>query len=495
MTVAQDSSLRIVITKDRLRAQLVAPDPDPKFFTTESLMSKVNECSLPVSEALEARIAEIIELAQKGELGSEPTTIAEGVPPKPGQTAYFESAHKDQEDQQEDEEHQRTDFRQSHIVTVKQGDVVGYYTPEVPAAPGVDVLGQPLPGPKMGNSIQLGENVQLDDDNRTVRATCDGKVQITKHAISVINVVEIKGDVDYSSGNVDSPTDVLITGTVREDFVVKSAQSIAVKGAVEAAVVEAGTHVQVNGGITARQGGHVTAGGEICAKFCSDAHLKAQGDITITREVRNSNIHTAGQLIVERGCIIGGHAYARNGAIVKELGNDAYLATEIAVGVCPKALARASKTDEVIKKKMEAVEKIREKVQPLMAQLKRLTPQQRERATELLYEADNMEAEVLKYQQDKQKTIDADSPDPDVNPELTVLTEIFPGVTVIFGDKAASFSKPRRGPFKLVRRLVNRVEEIVLVDKISGSAQTLVSRHYEPPPVEEPEQAETHQHA
>ena len=257
------------------------------------------------------------------------------------------------------------------------------------------MFGAPIPAGLSGTSIQLGGNVQLGEDGKTVTATVSGKVHVTRHEVSVIEVVEIKGDVDFSSGNVDSPTDVLITGTVRETFSVQSAKSVAVQGVIEAATVQAGTDVHVRGGIAAQHNGKVLAGGEICAKFCSDADLEAGGDITVTRQVMNSRIYSAGRLSVARGSVIGGYTYAREGAEIRELGNEADIKTEIAIGVDPIALAETRQTDEIIAKKRGAVAKIRGTIQPLMAQLKRLTPQQRERVTELMYEADEMEADVV----------------------------------------------------------------------------------------------------
>ncbi len=246
---------------------------------------------------------------------------------------------------------------------------------------------------------------------------------------------------------------------------------MAVRGAIEAAVVEAGTDIQVSGGVAGRGQGKVTAGGQITSKFCEEANLRAGGDIVIISECINSRLHALGRLMIPSGKLVGGYAYAREGAEIEVLGNEADRATEIAIGIDPVVLATSAQTDEVVKKKREAIVKIREKIQPLMAQLKRLNPQQRERATELMYEADQMEAEILETERKKQEAIATCSPNRKVC--LLVKHTVYPGVKVVLGDKMTIFRNERRGPLKVERRLVNRVEEICVVDQISGSVTTM----------------------
>jgi hypothetical protein len=113
-----------------------------------------------------------------------------------------------------------------------------------------------------------------------------------------------------------------------------------------------------------------------------------------------------------------------------------------------------------------------------MAQLKRLTPEQREKATELMFQADTIDMEVEEERQRIKDKIASGSPEqPAV---LTVVKELHPGVSIICGDKIAHFNKPRKGPIRIMRRLEGRCEEIVMIDKISGSVTILAAREYEP---------------
>ncbi|HRR87072.1 MAG TPA: FapA family protein, partial [Phycisphaerae bacterium] len=374
------------------------------------------------------------------------------------------------------------DNRSCRIHTVKSGEVIGEYVPETPPQPGMDVYGKPIPGAPSLLRFELGANVKLADDGKTVYATSNGMVRVTRQGVSVVEQVKVDGDVDLKSGNVDAPSDVLITGNVVETFLVRSPKSITIKGMVEAANVEAGSHVIIAGGVAGKSKALIRAGGELQVKFLEEAAIEATGDVIVTKEVMNCRIRTMGRLLVPRGPIIGGSVYARQGVEVLALGNDVDVPTQVAVGVFPPALLEVAKMSDIIKKKREAATKVRNTVQPLLAQLKRLNPQQREKATELMYEADRLEEEANALNAKKDEILRPFIPSGDREVSILVNRMVNCRVSIVFGDKVATILKPRRGPVKFVSRVVDRVESILMVDAVSGSTQILPSQPYEPEP-------------
>lgn len=476
-TATLERSLRLTVSKDQVRAYLLAGDANPATVTRELIENKLKEMGIAVSPETAERIDRAVAAAKAGESTAEPILLVEGREPRAGVGAVFSYLEKETEPAETDG---AFDLYQSRIVTVTEGEAIGQLTPEVPAECGVDVFGKPIPGDQPRHSVQLGENVKLADDGRTVVAATAGKVHLNRDHVSVVAVVEVPGDVDFNTGNIEAPIDVLIHGTIREGFRVESQKSIAVRGAIEAAAVKAGTEVQVNGGIVSRAEYLVSAGGEVYTKFCNDAHILAGGDLTVTREALGSQLYVNGFLHISRGALIGGRAYARQGAEIKEVGNAANVKTEVAVGVDPEVYIDTRRIDELIKKKQGAAAKIREKVQPLMTMLKRLTPQQREKATELMYEADNFDAEVEDLEKQKTQMMIDKSPPAGQEVGLEIHSIIYPGVKVVLGDRATLFYKERKGHFRICRRTIKRVEEIVLVDMTSGSVTTLPSFEHVP---------------
>ena len=479
MPALAERSIRINVSRDGLCAQLVTTDVDPARITEQSITSALQQLKIPIDPPLILLLKQIDQAARSGQVSAEPILLAEGRVPVEGTDARFELAGELAPPAEEElNEEARADFHRSLILTVDAGTTIGTLVPEVPPVHGVDVFGKPITAAAKSRSIKLGSNLQLAADNRSVVATAPGKVHITRQEISVLPVVEVAADVDFSTGDVEAGTDVLINGTIRDSFHVTSSRSITVRGAIEGAEVHAGTELQVNGGIASRNQGKIIAGGEIFTKFCNDTRLEAGGDITVAREALNSTIRTQGRLLILPGKLIGGKAYAREGAEIYQLGNEANIKTEIALGVDPLALLEVARADELIHKKQEAIAKIRQSVQPLMAQLKRLTPAQRERATELLYQADSMEQEVTAHQQQRTAALRGSSEGHEL--VLAVHKAAYAGASIIFGDKVATLHQERKGPFKVVCRAENRVEEILLIDKVSGSVSVLGSREYRP---------------
>ena len=473
-----DDDIRIAVSKDRLCAHLIVAAADAADITSDNIFLKLSALGIPATEEVSARVKEVVEAVEAGNVPGEPVLMAQGREPVPGKPATFTMATREGASRNDEKHGNRADFYQSRIVTVNEGDLVGTLAPEVPPVPGQDVFGKPIPGEKLLDSVQLGENVRLGEDKRTVIAAASGKVQLARHKVSVVKVVEIDGDVDFSSGNVESPADVVINGTVRETFKVRSHKSVTVKGTIEGATVEAGADIQVHGGIAARGKGRIKAGGGISTKFCEGADLEAGGNVTVVREVMHSRVHTTGRLLVPQGSLIGGYTYAREGAEVKALGNGANIKTEIAIGVDPITLAETRQADRIIEKKQETAAAIRKRVQPLMAQLNRLTPTQRERAAGLMREADQMDAEVQEHE--RKKAASAAHKSPASDPTLLIGGWLHPGAVVIVGDRMAVIDKDHRGPIRIARRVVDRVQEIVLMDQVSGSVTVLPSYEHVP---------------
>lgn len=469
-----ENLLKIAISNDRLRATLELQGPAVKTISSEDIRACLEKASVPVTEEVSARINQLIDMLAAGRLPEgNRYVVAEGHPPTPGTPAGFRPLAAEDE-AKADLSEGPVDFRESRIPTVEPGAAIGTYVAEVPPSPGVDVFGNPIPAPKRGKPLTLGKNVRLAEDGSTVIASAAGRLHITRQEVSVVEVVEIKSDVDYSTGNVESKTDILISGTVREGFTVRSAKSITVRGAVEAAEIEAGTHVHVAGGIITQRKGRVVAQGQIKAKFCEEARLEAGGDIVITRAVMNSMVQTSGRLVVSRGQVIGGKVFARQGAEIRQLGNLANTRTEITIGQIEEG--KGGPEEAAIQEMHAMVEKIRSKLKPVMGRLEDLSVEQQEQVRRLVSKVTRLEA--ASADREKQLAEEEQRRAPE-SAALVVTGRVYPGVVITIGNKLTVIDKERAGPLKIQRRLVDRVQEIVLVDQLSGSVCTLPSRQIE----------------
>ena len=212
------------------------------------------------------------------------------------------------------------------------------------------VTGEAIPAPD-GNDIKLvaAENTRVSPDGMKLTASTAGMVlSNTEGTIYVSDEFVIRGDVDYSTGNVDTVGRVTIEGDVMSGFRVEARKGITVNGSVEDATVKAGGNVKVRYGMKGRDIGIIEANGDIEALFVEHANLRAEGDIKVARQILHSTVITKGRVIVdrERGLIAGGNILARHGVTAKEIGSKLGTKTLISVGVDPDVLAEMMTIEE-----------------------------------------------------------------------------------------------------------------------------------------------------
>ncbi len=494
--VGNDSTVlqfTVEVSKDRLQAWILPTVPDdPRPVSRENILVSLEEANIALNDSVDARIDAYLSLKNGSDETdgsndvddySERFLIAEGALPVEGSDGGFDliddvvdpSASED-DDEQEEEDAARIDFHSFNtIVTVEQDQVVGKITKAVLGMPGCDVHGNAIEPKKTVRFVDLDSTVRCSDENPLlVVANTSGKVVFKDLVVKIDEVVKINGDVDYECGNIKASTDVVIHGTILDEFEVISERSINVCGAIQAAKVEAGEDLIVNGGIISRHKAAVRAGGQIFLKFGSESKMTAGGDIQVTKELMNCQVHSEGVCRVLRGDVIGGEVYAKIGLESRAIGSEACVPTNIIVGVHPSVLAEEEAEMKKSKERLKAAEQIRTAVKPLMDNLKRLTPAQRERATELLFTAETMTTEAGEAELKREELIEQEIEGQ--KSYVLVGKVIYPGARIRIGRRQVVFDQELMGPVRIEYRKVKRVTEMVAVSQTSGSVTVLKSR-------------------
>lgn len=245
-----------------------------------------------------------------------PIIVVEGKRPKPETPATLELLVTPPDPDACDSYYEHTAY-----LNAKPGQAIGLVHPAIPGEDGVDVFGNPIAHKKARNPEMLfGENVELDTDGVTVRATSIGRIFKRGERLWVNTALEVPGDVDFACCNVNVSGDVDIRGSVLDRFKVSGA-SIYVGGAVEAAEVIAAGDLHIHGGIIGKEKGRCVASGDITCRYISNATLEAGGDVRACREIANSRIVCGGRLTVERGPLTSGHVTANGGVSCRSLGS------------------------------------------------------------------------------------------------------------------------------------------------------------------------------
>jgi hypothetical protein len=261
---------------------------------------------------------------------------------------------------------------------------------------------------------------------------------------------------------------------------VQSAKSVNVSGAIEAAEVWAGRDVIVRGGILGHHRGKVHADGEIVAKFCEQAELRAKGDIKMARLIMDSRIHTDRRLCAERAALIGGLSYAREGAEVASLGSGADIPTTLVLGVHWEVLKETRRIDRSIDEMHQAVARMHELADSLLAEIDSLPPSQRERVTELLLRIQELDVAIAEREQRRDRLLRMAGMD--ASPAVTVSKMIHAGARIRIHNREVVFPAEIKGPVRVEKRLVEGVREFVAVHQLTGSVTVLNSAYIQGDP-------------
>ncbi|RME30368.1 MAG: DUF342 domain-containing protein, partial [Candidatus Zixiibacteriota bacterium] len=153
-----------------------------------------------------------------------PVRVASGKKPQRGEDARFEY-HFDTSLKHAPvvDDDGRVDYHNINAIqNTSAGEVLVTKVPPGEGQPGMDVFGNELPG-LIGRDFpfKTGENVAVSDDGSQLVAAKSGAVQFQSGKVSVVEVLVIRGDVDFNVGNIDCRGSVRVGGDIKAGFIVK----------------------------------------------------------------------------------------------------------------------------------------------------------------------------------------------------------------------------------------------------------------------------------
>lgn len=243
---------------------------------------------------------------------------------------------------------------------VKKGDLICEVIPPTEGIAGRTVLNQELRC-RNGKSVSLpkGKNTEVSEDGYKLLAAIDGRVEFSGRYFSVRPLLEISGNVDYSTGNINFIGDVLIKGDVCSGFSVRAMGDIKVCGVVESCEIEAGGDLIVVKGIVGNMETIVRSHHNIYSKYLVNSIVHARKNVH-TDSIRYSNVYSDGEVEVcsGRGLIVGGQIRAAQGIEAKTVGSVYESPTSIILGGQPYASFEKELLTRTIKEMKEEMEKL-----------------------------------------------------------------------------------------------------------------------------------------
>jgi uncharacterized protein (DUF342 family) len=325
----------IEVDEDGMTAHLIVPKK-PLATDIRSLLTELN-----INFGIKTELIETINKDLYDKLKLEPKyLIAEGKNPVHGQPGELILRTKSPEDVILSSE----DLTQVDYKTYKR-KMLALGEKEKPCAmiiqptqgvDGMDIYGNPLTG-EDGDEVvlKLGKNVY--QNGRKLISTIDGLVEYKKNRDNTIEfdvseIYYVKGDVDYTTGNVEFPGSVIVKGIVKAGFEVRAKNEV-VAETIRGDVYTGGSVVAKQGIIGGTNKAHIECGGPVYAKFVQYAKIVTGDSLTVKKSIVMSEVYAEDSIIVESnpGTIIGGSLFAVNEIFAKVFGSESYVKTEVAL--------------------------------------------------------------------------------------------------------------------------------------------------------------------
>ena len=239
----------------------------------------------------------------------------------------------------EADEYDRVDYANLNLIhNVKQGEEICRLIRPTDGEPGRTVLNQEIPA-RSGKSVPLpkGRNTEISDDGTLLLASISGDVEFTGRSFQVKPVLDIPGNVDFSTGNISFLGDVNIRGDVLAGFTVRAMGNIQVGGVVEAgSTVEAGGDLIVVKGILGDGSSVIRAQRSLFSKYIENSTIYVRENLQ-TDCIVNSQVYSDGEVLVRsgRGAIIGGRIWAARKVSAMAVGARSECRTAVALGGLP----------------------------------------------------------------------------------------------------------------------------------------------------------------
>jgi len=236
------------------------------------------------------------------------------------------------------------------------GQVLLTFIQPVPGNNGINVHGQVAAARKVKTAsvISAGKNVMESEDGSELIATEDGQIIFDGKKISVSPILEINGNIDNSTGNIDFNGSLVIKGNVLAGFSISAVGNIDILGVVEGAKIKSDHSIILSSGIQGSGVAEIVAGEDIFVKYVENSTLYSGGNI-ITDSIMHSKVSCGGALTLKgrNGLLVGGHTRVGGRLEAQTIGSRVATLTELEVGMDPKKLQEY----RVLQEEYEAVKK------------------------------------------------------------------------------------------------------------------------------------------
>lgn len=337
----------------------------------------------------------------------------------------------------EKEEVKSVDFKElDWIIDVAADEILATKIPAVEGTDGMDIFGKPIIA-KVPKDINLtaGKNTYITEDGLYLKSKIDGQVNQKGKSISVEPILNIQGNVDYSTGNIDFLGTVIIKGDVVSGFSVKAGEDIYVEGLVEDCTLESQGKIVVNNGILGNEEflHTIYAKEGVKAQFVQHMKIKTDGSLDVSKHILHSYVEVGEKVICTSGTgkIIGGEIKAQKGIECNIAGGPFETPTKLILDVYTEIVKEESEINKemlILEENKFKIEKLLKDVEPIKDSLPEEMREKTEEALKQLAAINN------RYVVLQETRADIEEQRQEIrNQQIKVLNKIYPGVIIKIG--------------------------------------------------------------
>ncbi|MEM9082720.1 MAG: FapA family protein [Planctomycetota bacterium] len=457
---AADKSIRVSVAQNATEADILIPSGcDASALNIDAAVSTVVAAGVAITDEVRERIQEILDEYLNDPEADAAGVIAQSKPPAHPANGFVEWTLPEPDEGEETEGTPEADAEASHyertaFTFVEKGDVLGIVHPPEEGEDGIDVRGQAIAAkqPKEARLL-VDDSITIRSDGEIV-ANADGVLCRCEDNARICASLEVSENVDFSTGNIDFDGSVVIKRGIKDLFVVRATSDVQVQGLVEAATIEAGVNVELNGGMAGRERGTVTAGGNLDAKYIDSSTVQVMNQLSVRKEMMNCHTTVHGSLDASSGVIMGGHHVVAGVAHVGTLGSRSGTKTTIVLGSVPLVDSKLKRVVELAGWIREQDGSDRDELEYLNSIKTSMTPAQVERQMELSIALQETDKKLEVAQQTVTEITDKVKKLRTV--ELIVTRMLHANTVIVIQDHAFTVRDDERGPIEIYTDSANK---------------------------------------
>jgi uncharacterized protein len=232
----------------------------------------------------------------------------------------------------------KIDFRERKMfVGVKEGQTIATRVPATIGTPGLDVSKEQveqMPGRDL--PVVVSDDAIYNEDTGTITASKSGILSMVgENSIKVCAKQVISGNIDYSTGNIQSNDAVEISGSILPGFKVVTHGDLLLGGNARSAIIICKGNLVIKGGIRGHQC-KVTVEGDADFSFMEKGRLRVKKNVIIRKQAYYTRIMADGDILcAEKSQIMAGELLCGGSITLGSVGSSNSPSALIAAGVSP----------------------------------------------------------------------------------------------------------------------------------------------------------------